>query len=186
MMPRTLVAIAALAFLSFACSIFVGGPAYPDPPIPVSPQAGESLQTGFERALADAATSGSFTLEITESELTSYLAARLEAQPKPLISEPQVTLRDGLMKVYGKTQTGILLANAGVTVRVSVDATGAPQIEITQTIVGPVPAPAAFDDALSSMLREALTGSFGPAAIGFRLQSITIADGTMTLTGSTK
>jgi hypothetical protein len=35
-------------------------------------------------------------------------------------------------------------------------------------------------------LQEALTGQLGPAAIGFRLESIDISDGVLTVTGRTK
>jgi hypothetical protein len=41
-------------------------------------------------------------------------------------------------------------------------------------------------DAITASIQEAYTGAIGPAAIGFRLESITVTDGTMTIIGRTK
>jgi hypothetical protein len=70
---------------------------------------------------------------------------------------------------------------------VGIDETsGLPKIEIVSADFGPIPAPEGLNTAISAMIDEAFTGSLGPVAIGFRLESITIADGIMTLTGRTK
>ncbi len=183
---RALIAISALLCASLACSIFLGGPAYPDPPVPVSTEAAAGLQSAFETAMGNAAQTGTLTVVLTESELTSYLNAKLAEQPDPPIAQPQVTLRDGAMQVFGTAQTGIFVANVSLTAQFSVDQNGQPQISITQATYGPFPAPSELTDALGALVRESLTGSFGPAALGFRLESITIADGKLTLTGRIK
>jgi hypothetical protein len=90
------------------------------------------------------------------------------------------------MKVYAKAQSGIFTANVSITTQVSVDENGQPKIEITQTDFGPLPAPQGVNDAASAFVREAFTGSLGPIATGFRLDSISIADGVMTVTGRVK
>jgi hypothetical protein len=46
-----------------------------------------------------------------------------------------------------------------------------------------MPMPTALRDAIAAALNEALTGAIGPVALGFRLESIDIVDGTLTLTG---
>jgi hypothetical protein len=43
--------------------------------------------------------------------------------------------------------------------------------------------PTALRDAIAVALNEALTGAVGPVALGFRLETIDIGDGNMTLTG---
>ncbi len=186
MYRRALIGILAILPAILACSIFLGGPAYPDPPVPVSTQDAAGLQTAFDAAVAEAAQTGTLTVQLTESQLTSYLAAQLAQEANPPITDPQVTLRDGTLQVVGTVQNGVFVSNAGLTAQFSVDPNGLPQIAVTQATYGPFPAPSELTDALSALLREMLTGSFGPAAIGFRLESITIADGTMTLTGRIK
>jgi hypothetical protein len=51
---------------------------------------------------------------------------------------------------------------------------------------GPLPAPDSINGTISKMVDEAFSGAIGPAATGFRLESITIENGTMTLTGRVK
>ena len=179
---------------SLACTVFVGGPDYPDlPAIPVSPEAVDSLKEEIKRAFEEGATTGVVTITITEPQITSYLALRMETDPnlqqsdqKPLIAEPQVYLRDGQMQIYGKTQQGIFAANIGVIVSMGVDETGQPKIEIVSADFGPFPAPKGLNDAITAMIKEAYTGSLGPVATGLRIQTIAIADGLMTITGRSK
>jgi len=59
-------------------------------------------------------------------------------------------------------------------------------MQIVSADFGPVPAPEGINNAVSAIIDEAFTGSFGPVAVGFRLETITIADGIMTLTGRIK
>jgi hypothetical protein len=183
---RAIVAWIALTLAMLACSVFIGGPAYPDSPIPVSTEAVQSLQDQMKQAAENGALTGTVTLQITESQLTSYLAFKLESQTNPLISEPQVYLRDGQMTVYGKVHSGMFTANASIVMKVNVDENGLPKIEITQTDFGPLPAPQGLNAAISALIGEAFTGSLGPVATGFRLETVSIADGAMTVTGRIK
>src|SRR5690349_7989199 len=138
-----------LLVTSLACSVFVGGPDYSSlPPIPVSADAAESIKAELQRAIEAAAQTGVITVNLTEPQITSYLAARLQTDPslqqsdqKPLITDPQVYLRDGQMQIYGKTQQGLCTANMGVIVNMGVDANGQPQIDIASADFGPFPAP---------------------------------------------
>jgi hypothetical protein len=186
MVRRALIALSALACASIACSIFLGGPAYPDPAVPASTEAASGLQSAFQDAMENAAQTGTLTVELTESELTSFLQSKLAQEADPPITQPQVTLREGALQIFGTAQTGIFVANVSLTAQFSVDQNGQPQIKITQAEYGPFPAPSELTEALGALVRETLTGSLGPAALGFRLENITIADGELTLTGRIK
>ena len=183
-----------LALTSLACTVFVGGPDYSSlPPIPVSAEAAASIQEEIRRAVEAAAQTGVITVNLTEPQITSFLAARLQTDPslqqadkKPLITDPQVYLRDGQMQIYGKTQQGIFAANIGIIVNMGVDASGKPQIDVVSADFGPWPAPEGLKDAITAMVREAYTGSLGPVATGLRIETITIANGIMTVTGRIK
>lgn len=180
-----------LVLTSLACAIFVGGPDYSNlPPIPVSAEAAESIKEELRRAFEAGIGTGVVTINITEPQMTSYLAARMQTDPslqqtdkKPLITDPQVYLRDGQMQIYGKTQRSIFTANIGIIMQVGVDADGQPLIEITSADFGPFPAPEGLRNALTAMIREAFTGSLGPVATGLRIETISIANGVMTITG---
>lgn len=180
-----------LVLTSLACTVFVGGPDYSSlPPIPISAEAAESIKAELRRALEAGAVTGEINFNLNEPQITSYLAARLQTDPnlqqsnrEPLITDPQVYLRDGQMQIYGKTRQGMFTANIGVIVKMGVDASGQPQIEVVSADFGPFPAPNGLKDAITAMVREAYTGSLGPVATGLRIETISIANGVMTVAG---
>lgn len=182
--------ILTLILSSLACNINVGGPDYSDlAPIPVSASEADTLKEQIKRAFEDAAITGTITFTISEAQITSVLAQRLQSDPnlqeeqKPIITDPQVYLRDGQMKIYGKTQQGIFTANIGIIINITADANGRPLVEIASADFGPFPAPEGLKNTITAMISEAYTGSLGPAATGLRIETITIADGVMTVSG---
>ncbi len=176
-----------LLLTSLACSIFIGGPDYPEQTVTASPDEALSMQAQIEQALLSGAESGIVTLQITESQLTSYMVQKMQEQENPPFTEPLVLLRNGQMLLYGKINRGMFDAHMLITMNVSIDPTsGMPKIEIASADFGPIPAPEGANSAISAIIDEAFTGSMGPVAIGFRLETITIADGVMTLTGRIK
>jgi hypothetical protein len=181
---RIYLAIASVAFASLACSIFVGGPAYPEQTIPYSNDEALNFREQLEQALLTGAETGIVSLQITESQLTAYMANRMSQQASPPFTDPQIFLRNGQMQMYGKITRGWFTANMLIVMNVSVDeATGQPKIEIASADFGPLPAPEGINSAMTAIISEAFTGTLGPVAVGFRLESIEIADGIMTMTG---
>ena len=186
-----LLPIIIILLTSLACTLFVGGPEYSGlAPIHVSAEAAQSLKDGIQKSFEDGLATGIVTITVTETQITSYLALQMQGNPnlqqanqQPLITDPQVYLRDGQMKIYGKTQQGMFAANIGVIVNVTVDADGKPKIEIVSADFGPFPTPAGINDAVTALIEEAYTGSFGPVATGLRIQSISLADGVMIVIG---
>ncbi len=176
-----------LMLVSMACNIFIGGPDYPTQTVPVSTNEVQTMQTQIADAFIAGAESGVVTLKITESQLTSLIAEKMLAQESPPFTDPQVVLRDGQLKLYGKMAQGSFTANMLITTNVGIDpASGAPKVEIASADFGPFPAPEGLNAAVSAVVAEAFTGSIGPVALGFRLELITIADGVMTMIGRTK
>jgi len=175
-----------LALTSLACSIFVGGPAYPTNPIPFSTESADSFTKQVEQAMTVGAETGVFNLQINEEQLTSYLTLKMQEQANPPFTDPQILLRDGQIQIYGKIQRGYFLANTAIILSAGIDAAGLPKIEVISADFGPFPAPQGINEAIGAIVAEAFTGSFGPAAIGLRVDAITIADGVMTLTGRLK
>jgi hypothetical protein len=175
-----------LLLSSLACTIFVGGPEYPPNPVPFSPEALESLRIQIEQAMIAGAETGAITLQINETQLTSYLILKLQERTNPPFTDPQVLLRNGQMQVLGKVHRGIFLANLSIILNVTIDELGKPKIEVASTDFGPFPAPEGLNSAIGTLIDEAFTGPLGPVATGFRLESIVIADGLMTLSGRIK
>lgn len=182
--------IIVLILASLACTVSVGGPDYSDrAPITVSNDAAQSLKDEIKRAFEAGIQTGEVTINITEPQITSVLAARfqtdqsLQQNSQPLITDPQVYLRDGQMQIFGKTQQGMFTANIGIIVSVGIDENNAPKIEIVSADFGPLPIPDGLKTAIAAMIQEAYTGTVGPVATGLRVESISIANGIMTIVG---
>ena len=179
--------ITSLVLASLACTIFIGGPEYPEQTVPVSPDEVTNLQSQIEQALLTGAETGVVTIQFTESQFTSYLALKTQVSENPPFTEPLVLLRNGQMQMYGKVQSGVFTANMLISMNVGIDPTsGLPSITIASADFGPIPAPEGINNAISTIIEEAFTGSFGPIATGIRIETISIADGVMTLTGRIK
>ncbi len=171
---------------SLACTIFVGGPKYPTTSISVSTEAVGNLDQQFLAAQTEAAQSGVLTITINETQITSLLANKLNSQTDPFIQNPQVYLRDGEIQIFGQATQGNLQANIRIILSASLDSDGKPVLTIKSTDFGPFPAPNGLNQTISSFIDQAFTGSIGPVATGLRIETITIADGIMTISGKIK
>ena len=184
--PSTQSFLLLLILTTIACSVFIGGPEYPEERIPISTKSTEILQTNIQDALTDGAESGFVTLVISEEQISSYVANKVEAQENPIFYDPQIYLRDGQMKIFGKVENGSFIANILIILTASIDENGKPAFEISSADFGPFPAPEGLKQTLTALITEAYTGSLGPVASGFRLETIEIADRAMTVTGRIK
>jgi hypothetical protein len=178
--------LSVLLMVVMACTMNIGGPAYPNLHIPVSTEAAGQLQSNLQTAVATGADSGQVTLVVTEQQVTSYLAAQLQNQAQPLFTDPQVYLRDGQIQIYGTATQGYLQVTIHIVISAGVDAQSQVLIDVSNADFGPMPVPVGLKDTVTSAIQEAYTGAIGPAATGFRLESITVSNGTMTIVGRTK
>ncbi len=169
-----------------ACTINIGGPTYPGQSIPVSTEAAGEIQQVVQTAVSAAGASGQITLVFTETQLTSFLYYRLNAQPQPLFENPQVFLQDGQIRIFGTAHKGYFLATISIILSAGVNDQGQLNLALTSADFGPLPIPSGISEAITSIIQEAYTGAIGPMATGFRLESVTIENGTMTIIGATK
>lgn len=184
-MKRTRISLLLLILFIFvpACTIFVGGPNYSDAPIAVSAEAVASLENEIKAAVSAGAINGEVTILMSEVQLTSYLASKLTTNTTPMFTDPQVYLRDGQMRIYGKTRQGYFAANIGIVLTIGPDENGNPELQLTSADFGPFPLPDGLNKAITAIIEEAYTGALGPVATGFRITAIAIADGLMMING---
>jgi len=179
-------ALMALALALIACSVFVGGPELPAAPVTADPAALDSLQAELESAATDSLTTGKLELQFTQEQINAFVASFLAQRDPPILVDPQVVLGEQEMTLFGRAESGMLQANASLSMQFSVDADGKPEVHIGQAELGPMPMPDPLKQAVASAIDEAFTGSIGPAAIGFRLETIDISAGVMRITGRVK
>jgi hypothetical protein len=175
-----------LILAEMACTINIGGSVYPSQSIPVSTEAIGDLQSALETAIANGAISGQVTLNITESQLSSYLSYKLRFQAQPVFTNPQVYLQDGELQIIGTATRGYFQTTVKIVFRAGVDEQGQLKIELISADFGPLPVPNGLLELATTTIQDAYTGAIGPLATGFRLLNVTIAEGSMTIVGQTK
>jgi len=177
-------ALTTLLIAALACGgpLAVGGPTPEYPPVVVSTESAASLTDKFE---ALKSTTGEVTVAITESELTSFIADKLAAQPEATLSNPQVYLRDGKIKLYTTVTTSNFTANALIVLNAAV-VEGQLTTTIEKADFGPVPVPNNLLTSLTSTINDNLLSLVNKLPAGVRLKSIAIADGNLTLTADVK
>lgn len=180
MRSRVLIPILALIVAAQACCCAtLGGP---QPPYPITPS-DETVQRFREHL--DKATpgpDGTFTLTVTDEEITSLVARRLaeqESQTLP-ISNPQVYFRDGRVEVYGTLRLSGSLAVPGMIAMSTAVEDGRPVFTIEEIDIGPLPVPATLLEELTVQMNQLLTENFGGATA--TITDIQIGEGQMTVT----
>jgi hypothetical protein len=174
---------AALALSALACQVNIGGPDAPASPEPDPSQGSEPASEAWESALSSALETGQLVVLLTEAQVTALLQQRLERQTNPVLRDPQVTLRDGVMRIYGTTEQGPLQASVQVTIAPRLKSDGTIFFEVTDADFGPFPVPEGARQSISTMLTEAFTSPMGSLATGIRITSIAIADGQIAIVG---
>jgi hypothetical protein len=179
--------LTAMVLAVLACTLNIGGPAYPaDRRIPVSAEAVASLEQMIADAVVAGATTGLVTFIMSEEQLTSFLHFTLQEDPDPFITDPQVFLRDGQIQIFGTATSGFFIATVRIILTAAADENGQLNIELHEANFGPLPAPEGLKDAITAIISEAYTGSLGPVATGFRIEGIFIESGFMTIVGRLK
>jgi len=177
-----LTAVLALVFSSLACGLG-RKPATPAPPIPIRTEAVKQLQTDVSTASKQIQSGNPFELNVTEEEITSAIAFQLQQSGNETLSEPQVYLRDGIVQLFAKVKQGNFSAYAKILIIVRVTSDGYPAVELDSVELGTLPVTQAFKDQLDKTLQNAVIQYFQYGGENLYLDSITIADGVMTIKG---
>lgn len=171
-----------------ACSIpgFGGSTVDDGPPIPVSEEAAASFEQKAVAAGQEAQANGSSSITITQEEITSYIALRLEnaaaeagtsvtlplTQPQIYFKESGELVLRGQLEFQGRSQLLRVAARPS-----AVD--GSLQIDITEGSIGPVPVPGVILDQTEGLLADAILAGQDYAM----LDEVRVEQGSLTLRG---
>jgi uncharacterized protein YpmS len=181
-----ILALAALVLASLACNFGLSAPELPASPVPVTTEAVESLEQGLDAAAGQLQDGGPVTIVVDETQMTSLVALELQKQEEPVLTDPQVFLRDGQVQLVGNVQQSGFRAPIQVDLAVTVDGNGRLQYEVVSAKVGPLPLPQSILDQLTAQIDSAFASQIGPEAEKIYFESITIAEGKMTVTGQAR
>jgi hypothetical protein len=185
MRAHVLVPLIALAVIaqSCCCCALIGGP---QPPHAITPS-DEAIQRFKERwgTAVQESIDGSFTITVTEEEMTSLVARMLERQQDPPpISDLQVHLRDERIDVYATIIAGESLSIPGLVAFSASAAGGAINVTLEQAAFGPLPIPDTVLETTTTVLNESISKSVLTEMGGATITDIQVGEGDMLLKGT--
>lgn len=176
--------IALFMVTSLACSLSIANPtSIPTPtptPIPVSTEAAGEFINSIEQPTIDS-TAGTATFVLTEAEITSYVAEQLQADPNPVIRDPQVILENNQVVINGTIVSAGLSAPGSLSATITVGEDGLPKANINSATVGAFPIPSPLLSTISGLIDRGITQNVNLSSTDYRIESITIANHTMTI-----
>ncbi len=142
--------------------------------VPVSSAEAEDLLAKLREGLV-VDSEGYFTLEVTEEELTSYVALKMEES----ITDPQIIVSDGKIHLYGTIVSPI---EAPITAICSVETEGG-RVEITVEAValGGFPIPETFVESFAQQIDDLITSAQRRGNV--EITEIEITEGNLTIRG---
>jgi uncharacterized protein YpmS len=150
-------------------------------PVVVSTKSAETLATEVSSVIANAKPGESIVLEVTEEELTSAAITEIQSSGENRIQNLQIRLRDGKMIITGDVSQSGLSLPLSVSLTFTIDANGQPRSKVLEGSVGPFSLPESYLTEITSELDKALMKELNAESSNLVVESITIADGRMTL-----
>lgn len=175
-----LITLVVAAQVCCCCTIFGG----PQPPYTITPS-DEAVQRFEERMnSAEIGADGSFTITITEEEMTSLIVQEFAEQGEPLpISEPQMHFRNGRAELYATVQFTESLALPGM-IALSITATdGKVKVTVEEISFGPLPIPESIVQSLADGLSETLAEGVQGDDVDALITDVQIGEGEMSISG---
>ncbi|MBI9047780.1 MAG: hypothetical protein JEZ00_00050 [Anaerolineaceae bacterium] len=176
--------ITIISLISLACKISLGGNEPNAETIPVSADAADSVQSIIDNATITDAQNQTIAFTVTEEQVTSYAAQKFAENPDSDISNPQIYLRDGKIDAYAVYTQEYFDINMHITLSAIISPNNELEITVDNADLGPIPVSEGLLDSISSMIDDTMTNTLLPASTGFRMETIYIADGMATISGT--
>jgi len=171
-----------LLSIGLACSLPIRATQPSSNTIIASGEAAAELESNVATAVAQLEQTGSASLTITENQLTSYLAEKLASQPDSPIQNVQIRLENGSIQLTGQMSVSSLSADLSLTMQPYVDQ-GNLQVIIQEGQIGSIPLPDATLKTLTQTINQEMVGLVTFHGQQFKLESVSMDNGSMTLKG---
>jgi len=185
-LTRYILILMVLVSASLACNLpaksITKEPALPPTAQPLSPEEMQLLEEQLKATL-QSATTGDVTVTITQEQLNAYISAEIASQPEQWITDPSVVLTNEQIEVYGKIAQSGISANAKLVLKPHIDSNGNPKLDIVSISLGALPMPDSFSQRIESVIDNTLSDYLAQSSGRFKVNSITITEGQMTVSG---
>ncbi|GAB4469100.1 MAG: hypothetical protein Kow0088_00790 [Anaerolineales bacterium] len=143
-----------------------------------------AVEEKLEQAIQEANEKGTFTIEITEQQLASYVAFNMDENNQTPISDLQIRLGEEQIWLSGLVQQGDLQLPLTVGLKLGVGSANNVVLEFTQAKIGPFPLPDVLLDTITEEVEKAFAEQLAAVGEGYTLEEITIGEGSILIRGS--
>lgn len=155
-------------------------------PIAVHTEDAIALGKKLEQAVQDAEQLGSFTIEISEQQLTSYIVLNL-AQTSPVpMTDLQIHLQDEQVWIRGIVHQDNLQLPLTVVVSLDVDTENNVVLEFRQARIGSFPLPTMLLDTITKEVKKTFLDQLASIGEGYTIEEISIGEGSILIRGIKK
>ncbi|MCX8062003.1 MAG: LmeA family phospholipid-binding protein [Anaerolineales bacterium] len=142
-----------------------------------------ALSEKVEQAIQEANEKGSFTIEISEQQLTSYVALSLAGNSQVPVTDLHIRLRDGQIWISGVVHQDNLQLPLTVGVRVSVNEGNNLAFEFSEANIGPFRLPELVLDTITKEVEKAFAEQVANLGEGYRIEELSISEGSVVIRG---
>jgi uncharacterized protein YpmS len=175
-----------ITFASLACSLPQAILKAEPTSLPISSEAITEMQDNIGDAAKAFEETGQVNLQITEVQITSYLVNELSKQENPFVQNPQILLREGEIQMTADYQQGELVLPLKAAISVKADGAGNLAYELTSASIGPLALPQALIDTMLGQFQQMFDNNLSSQLDRVFIETISIADGTMTIQGRSR
>ncbi len=181
---RFILVLMVLAAAGLACSIPGSASNLPPTAQPMTTEQLLNLENQLQATLANPNASGDVTVTLTQDQINGIITSAMAQQSDKTITDPSVVLTGGNMEVYGKVNQSGISANLKVVMQPQVDAAGKAHLNIVSINLGGLPVPDILKNRVQTMADDALNNYLNAGSSTFKVKSMTITEGQMTVTGA--
>lgn len=179
----SLLLLIVIILTSLACRLGADRAQKPVETIPVSTQAVATLEQKLQDSVEQAEQGNPVEISISEAEITSVIALRFSEQAEMTVTDLQVYLREDKVQMYGN----VLVGEVGVPVVVffepQVNSSGQFHLTLLSFEMGPFEVPETLKETIQAQVDQLVTDMIRQSGGSFFIESVTIADGNLTLRG---
>lgn len=168
-----------------ACQVS-SNPVQDSEPIPVRTEDAVALSEKLERAVQDVEQQGSFVIEISEQQLTSYMALNLAQTSQVPVTDLQIHLQAEHVWIRGIVHQDNLQLPLTVAVSLDVDTENNLVIEFRQAQIGSFPLTKMLLDTITQEVKKTFLEQLASVGEGYTIEEISIGEGSILIRGTKK
>lgn len=181
---RLILIFVVLALAGLACNFPGSSTNLPPTAIPMSTEEVQNLDDQLKKTLEQPNTAGEVIITLTQDQVNRIVSSEIQKQSDLGITDSSVIMTGGNIEVYGKVTQNSVSANLKVIMQPQIDGNGNPKVNIISMNLGGLPVPDVFKEKVAAMADNALSSYLRSSNSQFKVKSITIGEGQMTITGT--